>query len=111
MPMTTSPEMSAEDDELRSEYDVRDLQGPVRGKYAAKHQFDLPADSEIAASIPDDAAAELTEAHRQDLRRRLEAYCENPAAGRPWKDVRSDLLGPAKIRPGAGDSVADQLDP
>ncbi len=33
----------------------------------------------------------LTEAHRQDLRRRLEAYRDDPKAGAPWEEVKARL--------------------
>ena len=35
----------------------------------------------------------LTDAQRQDLRRRLEAYRDNPKAGSPWEEVKARLLG------------------
>jgi putative addiction module component (TIGR02574 family) len=30
--------------------------------------------------------------HRQVLRERLAEYCSNPGAGRPWRQVRDELL-------------------
>ncbi len=47
----------------------------------------------IAAS-PD--AAPLTEAHKRDLQRRLDAYRDNPKAGSPWEEVRERLRGTAR---------------
>ena len=38
-------------------------------------------------------AFSLSDAHRQDLRRRLDAYRDDPKAGSPWEVVRSRLLG------------------
>ena len=35
----------------------------------------------------------LTETHKQDLQRRLEAYRDNPKAGAPWEDVKARLRG------------------
>jgi putative addiction module component (TIGR02574 family) len=36
---------------------------------------------------------ELTEAHRQDLRSRLDAYRDDPQAGSPWEEVMARLQG------------------
>jgi putative addiction module component (TIGR02574 family) len=33
----------------------------------------------------------LSEAQKQDLRRRLEAYRDNPKAGSPWEEVKDRL--------------------
>ncbi|HEY2156079.1 MAG TPA: addiction module protein [Isosphaeraceae bacterium] len=52
---------------------------------------------EISESIA--AASEeitLSEAHKEDLRRRLDAYRDNPKAGSPWEEVKARLEG----RPG-----------
>jgi putative addiction module component (TIGR02574 family) len=35
----------------------------------------------------------LTEAQRQDLQRRLDAYRDNPKAGSPWEEVKARLQG------------------
>jgi putative addiction module component (TIGR02574 family) len=35
----------------------------------------------------------LSDAQREDLVRRIEAADANPSAGRPWEEVRADLLG------------------
>lgn len=43
------------------------------------------------ASSPE--AFTLTDAHRQDLDRRLEQYRDNPKAGSPWKEVKTRLQG------------------
>lgn len=37
----------------------------------------------------------LSEAHRQDLQRRLDAYRDNPKAGSPWEEVEARLRGAA----------------
>lgn len=38
----------------------------------------------------------LSEAHRQDLQRRLDAYQSDPKAGSPWEEVRARLMGGAE---------------
>lgn len=42
------------------------------------------------AEFPD--SLELTDAQRQELDRRLDAYDANPTAGIPWSDLKSQLL-------------------
>ncbi len=42
------------------------------------------------AEFPD--SLELTDAQRQELDRRLDAYEANPTAGIPWSDLKSQLL-------------------
>ena len=37
----------------------------------------------------------LSEAHEQDLQRRLDAYRDDPKAGTPWEEVRERLRGTA----------------
>ena len=37
----------------------------------------------------------LSEPHRQDLQRRLDAYRDDPKAGTPWEEVRARLRGDA----------------
>ena len=37
-------------------------------------------------------AIELTEAHKKELDRRLEAYEADPKAGIPWEELKADLL-------------------
>jgi putative addiction module component (TIGR02574 family) len=39
---------------------------------------------------------ELSEAHREDLQRRLDAYRDNPQAGSPWNEVKARLRGRAE---------------
>lgn len=34
----------------------------------------------------------LTDAHREDLQRRLEEYRDDPLAGSPWEEVKARLL-------------------
>ncbi|MEW4566956.1 addiction module protein [Tautonia sp. JC769] len=41
------------------------------------------------AHVPD--ADRLTEAQRLDLRRRLDAYRDDPRAGSPWQEVKARL--------------------
>ncbi|MEW6357061.1 MAG: addiction module protein [Planctomycetota bacterium] len=43
------------------------------------------------ASVPE--AVPLTEAHRKELERRVEAYHRNPHAGSPWGEVKKRLRG------------------
>jgi len=43
------------------------------------------------ADIPE--AVALTDADREELDRRLEAYYRDPTVGRPWPDVKARLLG------------------
>jgi len=38
-------------------------------------------------------AAALTEAQKLDLRRRLDAYRDDPKAGSPWEEVKARLRG------------------
>jgi putative addiction module component (TIGR02574 family) len=38
-------------------------------------------------------AVQLTEAHEQDLQRRLDAYRDDPKAGSPWGAVKARLQG------------------
>ena len=47
----------------------------------------------IAASPGGDA---LSEAHEQDLQRRLDSYRDDPKAGTPWEEVRARLRGTAR---------------
>ena len=35
----------------------------------------------------------LTDKHKQDLQRRLDAYRDNPKAGSSWNDVKARLRG------------------
>ena len=42
------------------------------------------------AAVPE--AIHLTEAQREELDRRLEAYHENPQAGAPWDEVKARIL-------------------
>jgi putative addiction module component (TIGR02574 family) len=44
---------------------------------------------ERLAATPE--ATSLTEPQAQDLRRRLEAYRDNPKAGSPWEEVKTRL--------------------
>jgi putative addiction module component (TIGR02574 family) len=39
------------------------------------------------------ATTVLSEAHRQDLQRRLDAYRDDPKAGSSWEDVEARLRG------------------
>jgi putative addiction module component (TIGR02574 family) len=41
-------------------------------------------------------AVTLSEAHKRDLERRLDAYRDNPKAGSPWEDVKARLQGGAR---------------
>lgn len=43
------------------------------------------------AEVPD--ADRLTEAQQHDLRRRLDAYRDDPKAGSSWQDVKARLQG------------------
>lgn len=38
-------------------------------------------------------ARSLTEAQKQDLQQRLDAYRDNPRAGSPWEEVKARLQG------------------
>ena len=40
-------------------------------------------------------AGSLSEAHREDLQRRLDAHRDNPKAGSPWAEVKARLQEPA----------------
>lgn len=41
-------------------------------------------------------AFELSEAHKEDLQRRLDAHKDNPKAGSPWSEVKERLQGPRR---------------
>ncbi len=45
------------------------------------------------AAQPDGFA--LSEPHKQELQRRLDAYRDDPKAGAPWEEVRARLRGTA----------------
>jgi putative addiction module component (TIGR02574 family) len=48
---------------------------------------------EIWDSIAEDNGCfELTEAQKQELDRRLEAFRANPSQGRSWDEIRADFL-------------------
>ncbi len=49
--------------------------------------------SESIAATSEDIA--LSEAHKEDLRRRLDAYRDDPKAGSPWEEVKARLKGNA----------------
>jgi putative addiction module component (TIGR02574 family) len=60
----------------------------------------LPAEDRLALAeeLWDSVAAHpesvpITEAQRQDLQRRLEAFRDNPKAGSPWEEVKARLRG------------------
>ena len=38
----------------------------------------------------------LSEAHKEDLQRRLDARRDDPKAGTPWAEVKARLQGPRK---------------
>lgn len=38
--------------------------------------------------VPSQESVTLSEAHRQDLQRRLDAYRDDPKAGSPWEEVK-----------------------
>jgi putative addiction module component (TIGR02574 family) len=52
--------------------------------------WDLIAESPDEIPIPD--------AHRQILDQRLKEYEDNPSGGRPWNEVRDELLAKLKSR-------------
>lgn len=57
--METSPETPPAGDELRPEYDFREMRGVVRGKYAAKFRERLRVvrlADDVAAAFADEAA-------------------------------------------------------
>lgn len=41
----------------------------------------------------DPEASALTEAQKEDLQRRLDAYRDNPRAGSPWEEVKARIQG------------------
>lgn len=50
-------------------------------------------------SLPDDSTEpELTDAEREELGRRVEAYRADPGAGAPWDEVRERIRSAAKRR-------------
>jgi putative addiction module component (TIGR02574 family) len=48
---------------------------------------------ELLVSVTFPSHPLLTDAHKGDLRRRLEANTNNPKAGSPWELVRARLIG------------------
>ena len=42
------------------------------------------------AEVPD--SIEISDAHKEELEKRLEAYHKNPDAGSPWHEVKSRIL-------------------
>ncbi len=57
--MGTSPDEAEPGDELRPEYDFRNLRGAVRGKYAARYHTRLRVvrlAEDVAGAFPDEAA-------------------------------------------------------
>jgi putative addiction module component (TIGR02574 family) len=48
---------------------------------------------ELLASVTSPSQPLLTDVHKDDLRRRLEANKDNPKAGSPWEVVRARLIG------------------
>ncbi len=75
--MATSPENSG-GDEMRAEYNFRELKGVVRGKYAAPYRERLRIvrlEKDVAEAFSDEAA--VNEALREYLRGR------EPAKGKP----------------------------
>ena len=73
--MATSPDSSqSPGDEMRSEYDFRELRGVVRGKYAARYNERLRVvrlAKDVAEAFKDEAA--VNEALREYLRGRASA--------------------------------------
>lgn len=49
--------------------------------------------SESLASVNE--SVRLSDAHREDLRRRVDAYRDDPKAGSPWAEVKARLRGEA----------------
>jgi hypothetical protein len=70
--MATSPDNAdSMGDDMRPEYDFRELHGVVRGKYAAKYRERLRTvrlEKDVADAFPDEAA--VNEALRDYLRKR-----------------------------------------
>lgn len=68
--MAGFPENTASDDEeMRSEYDFRSMQGVVRGKYASRYSAQIRVvrlADDVAAAFPDEAA--VNQALREYLR-------------------------------------------
>jgi hypothetical protein len=59
MKMATSPDQAGSEDNLRPEYDFRELKGLVRGKYAARYRERLRVvhlDKDVGEAFPDEAA-------------------------------------------------------
>jgi hypothetical protein len=72
--MAISPEHPKSGDELRPEYNFRELRGVVRGKYAEKYRERLRVvrlAKDVAEAFPDEAA--VNEALREFLRGRSKA--------------------------------------
>jgi hypothetical protein len=72
--MATSPENSGTNDEMRAEYNFRELRGVVRGKYAARYRERLRIvrlEKDVAEGFVDETA--VNEALREYLRQRSSA--------------------------------------
>ena len=57
--MATSPDQTGSNDELRPEYNFRELKGVVRGKYAARYRERLRVvrlDKDVAEAFADETA-------------------------------------------------------
>ena len=57
------------------------------------HQERLKLIGEIWDSLTPVDQLEIPESHREELDRRLAAADADPAAGRPWEEVRARLRG------------------
>jgi hypothetical protein len=77
--METSPETPATNDEMRSEYDFRSLQGVVRGKYAERYRERLRVvrlADDVAGAFPNERA--VNDALREYLREKTAAQPVGP---------------------------------
>ena len=61
--------------------------------------LELPVDERLRIAlalwdsiVDNPESLELTDSERKILDERMESYMKNPSEGRPWKEIKSDLL-------------------
>lgn len=67
-------------------------------KLSVAERIQLAEDLWDSIALDAAQAPDLTEAQRQELRRRLQALEANPEDVIPWESVRAELMAPPKSR-------------
>jgi putative addiction module component (TIGR02574 family) len=62
------------------------------GSWPAEERLRLIEELWESLAIAPEAVA-MTDAQKQDLQRRLDAYRDDPKAGSPWEEVKARLQG------------------